>query len=251
LYVNRGITGAIVQRQPFGGWKSSSFGPGAKAGGPNYVLQLCQVADGTAPAVLDAPAPDAAVFLGQLKRHVVAEDHRRLAAAACAYQRTLRAYFATNHDPSDVLGELNVLRYLPCASILVRIAPEGSMGDALLACIAALTVGAKPQLSVEPCQLQAAPWLARLPLVQPVVEDDLACAERVRSGVPRVRAFGARELAVERAADAAGIHIAREPALLAGRVELLRDQSEQSLSVAYQRSGYCEGRRLLPWAAEP
>ena len=37
LYVNRGITGAIVQRQPFGGWKRSSVGAGTKAGGPNYL----------------------------------------------------------------------------------------------------------------------------------------------------------------------------------------------------------------------
>ena len=36
LYVNRGITGAIVRRQPFGGWKRSSVGTVAKAGGPNY-----------------------------------------------------------------------------------------------------------------------------------------------------------------------------------------------------------------------
>ena len=33
LYVNRSTTGAIVGRQPFGGWKGSSVGPGAKAGG--------------------------------------------------------------------------------------------------------------------------------------------------------------------------------------------------------------------------
>ncbi len=37
LYVNRGTTGAIVNRQPFGGWKKSSVGPNAKAGGLNYV----------------------------------------------------------------------------------------------------------------------------------------------------------------------------------------------------------------------
>lgn len=37
LYVNRGITGAIVNRQPFGGWKKSAVGPNAKAGGLNYV----------------------------------------------------------------------------------------------------------------------------------------------------------------------------------------------------------------------
>lgn len=37
LYVNRGTTGAVVRRQPFGGWKRSSVGPSAKAGGANYV----------------------------------------------------------------------------------------------------------------------------------------------------------------------------------------------------------------------
>ena len=37
LYINRGITGAIVQRQPFGGMKRSAFGGGIKAGGDNYV----------------------------------------------------------------------------------------------------------------------------------------------------------------------------------------------------------------------
>jgi RHH-type proline utilization regulon transcriptional repressor/proline dehydrogenase/delta 1-pyrroline-5-carboxylate dehydrogenase len=37
LYVNRGTTGAVVRRQPFGGWKRSSVGPTAKAGGAHYV----------------------------------------------------------------------------------------------------------------------------------------------------------------------------------------------------------------------
>jgi RHH-type proline utilization regulon transcriptional repressor/proline dehydrogenase/delta 1-pyrroline-5-carboxylate dehydrogenase len=37
LYINRTITGAIVKRQAFGGCKASSFGYGAKAGGPNYI----------------------------------------------------------------------------------------------------------------------------------------------------------------------------------------------------------------------
>ena len=37
LYLNRSITGAVVNRQPFGGWRRSSVGPTAKAGGLNYV----------------------------------------------------------------------------------------------------------------------------------------------------------------------------------------------------------------------
>ncbi len=38
LYLNRSITGAIVGRQPFGGFKMS--GVGSKAGGPDYLLQF-------------------------------------------------------------------------------------------------------------------------------------------------------------------------------------------------------------------
>ena len=40
LYINRGVTGAIVNRQPFGGWRRSSVGPTAKAGGHHYVNSL-------------------------------------------------------------------------------------------------------------------------------------------------------------------------------------------------------------------
>lgn len=48
LYVNRGITGAIVQRQPFGGWKRSVVGPTVKAGGPRYVSTLRRWVDSAA-----------------------------------------------------------------------------------------------------------------------------------------------------------------------------------------------------------
>jgi RHH-type proline utilization regulon transcriptional repressor/proline dehydrogenase/delta 1-pyrroline-5-carboxylate dehydrogenase len=40
LYVNRSITGAVVERQPFGGLKLS--GIGSKAGGPDYLLQFLE-----------------------------------------------------------------------------------------------------------------------------------------------------------------------------------------------------------------
>ena len=40
LYLNRGITGALVGRQPFGGFKMS--GVGSKAGGPDYLTQFMQ-----------------------------------------------------------------------------------------------------------------------------------------------------------------------------------------------------------------
>ena len=40
LYVNRGTTGAMVGRQPFGGNRRS--GIGFKAGGPDYLLQFVE-----------------------------------------------------------------------------------------------------------------------------------------------------------------------------------------------------------------
>ncbi len=40
LYINRGTTGALVYRQPFGGFKFS--GLGHKAGGPDYLLQFVE-----------------------------------------------------------------------------------------------------------------------------------------------------------------------------------------------------------------
>jgi RHH-type proline utilization regulon transcriptional repressor/proline dehydrogenase/delta 1-pyrroline-5-carboxylate dehydrogenase len=40
LYINRTITGAIVARQPFGGFRLS--GVGSKAGGPDYLLQFLE-----------------------------------------------------------------------------------------------------------------------------------------------------------------------------------------------------------------
>ncbi len=42
LYINRKITGALVGRQPFGGFGMS--GIGSKAGGPDYLVQFCNLA---------------------------------------------------------------------------------------------------------------------------------------------------------------------------------------------------------------
>ena len=90
-YVNRHITGAVVQRQPFGGWKRSSVGAGQKAGGPDAVTALATIAD---------PSPSAAVA------------GRSLADA-------WRSWFTVEHDPSGIAGERNVLRYRPLGSVWV------------------------------------------------------------------------------------------------------------------------------------
>ena len=56
VYVNRGITGAVVGRQPFGGFGMS--GVGSKAGGPDYLLQFLEPRAVTENTLRQGFAPD-------------------------------------------------------------------------------------------------------------------------------------------------------------------------------------------------
>lgn len=94
LYVNRAITGAIVQRQPFGGWKKSSIGPGAKAGGPNYTRLFVTATD-------DAPLD--------------------LARAEQSYRESWTTHFGVARDPSGLRMERNLFRYRPCRGVVLRL----------------------------------------------------------------------------------------------------------------------------------
>ncbi len=58
LYLNRGITGALVARQPFGGFRMS--GIGSKAGGPDYLLQFMEPRCVTENTLRRGVAPDLA-----------------------------------------------------------------------------------------------------------------------------------------------------------------------------------------------
>ena len=69
-YVNRHMTGAIVRRQPFGGWKRSSVGRGAKAGGPDDILRFVR------PTVAGPPVDATASYL-QLVAGAVRRRARR------------------------------------------------------------------------------------------------------------------------------------------------------------------------------
>ncbi len=95
-YVNRVTTGAVVRRQPFGGWKQSRAGGGAKAGGPGYVLQFARLRD---------------------HEH---ERGQRLARAERSYRAAWGAEFSRAHDPSALRAESNILRYVPLGTVAVR-----------------------------------------------------------------------------------------------------------------------------------
>ena len=141
LYVNRGITGAIVQRQPFGGWKRSAVGAGAKAGGPNYLFGLGSWQS-------KAPGESDSLHLRGLHRRVTEiietaqpvlnfEEFEQLRQACLSDQVAWKAEYSRTVDHSGLGVERNLLRYraLPVA---VRIAEDSSLVDGLRMLCAAL-----------------------------------------------------------------------------------------------------------------
>ncbi len=130
-YINRAITGAIVQRQPFGGWKRSGFGPGAKAGGPNYVAQFARFEE--------------------------------TSAAADTYEHWWREHFSRPHDPSALGCESNVFRYVPCRGVVLRL-EDGDTRSLSLARKAAQTCGVRLQVSLGGQESEEA-LAARLPIL--------------------------------------------------------------------------------------
>ncbi len=119
LYINRPITGAIVQRQPFGGWKRSSIGPGSKAGGPNYV---------------------------NLFRHLEDSATKTLDAARTDFRDAWETHFGIEHDPSGLKCEGNVFRYRPCRGVILRL-PEVDERAEAIAKLAAEICGTRLEIS--------------------------------------------------------------------------------------------------------
>jgi RHH-type proline utilization regulon transcriptional repressor/proline dehydrogenase/delta 1-pyrroline-5-carboxylate dehydrogenase len=245
LYINRPITGAIVRRQPFGGYKGSSFGPGAKAGGPNYVAQLSDVVQRSAPLVVCPPLPDAAALIASARASLTEAQRERLGIGACNYAHALRTHFAVDHDPSGVLGERNVLCYRACTPMLLRAAAGADAGDVLLSAAAALTCGVEFVLSVDPSASPALPGLDRLLGVIAVVEGADAAAARIAGTIARVRVLGSVEPELRAAAEAALVHVVAGSVLLSGRFELLHYHREQSRSHRFHRYGNLASERLL------
>ena len=238
LYVNRPITGAIVGRQPFGGWKASSVGPGAKAGGPNYVLQLGRWRQATLPGGgVALPEPLAALLERCLAELRDADQRALLEASAASYARAWRHHFGREHDPSKILGERNGFRYRPCRRVLVR--ETGGSGVTLSqVALAACATGVPLTVSLAPDSPSAA-WLAEGDGARLVVEAEAGFVERLAhpEDTERVRVWEPISTAARAAANAVGLTVIDAPVLANGRLELRWYLREQTVSRVLHRYG--------------
>lgn len=262
LYVNRGTTGAIVLRQPFGGLARSAFGPGIKAGGPNYVAQLLEFRD--APVASDDSSADPRRLeaiedpaLRQLVRDLLDlpdsdgisdSEVRRFWRAVESYRREQEGEFGREHDAFRLVGQDNLRRYRPVVHLRIRVHPDDTFFEIFARVAAGRTAGCRVTVSFPVDLDETHPalgllerltrdWGAALEFVE---ESDARLAEVIEQGqTDRVR-FARPERVPEslrRAVIPTGIHLADSPVLADGRLELLACVYEQSLSHDYHRYG--------------
>lgn len=232
-YINRGITGAIVRRQPFGGCKQSCFGPGAKAGGPHYVLQCGQSFSTEIPG--DKSPLEKAVK--QLLRNATIdawslEEQSLVRASAGNYQFHWKYFFSKFHDPSKVLGEDNLQRYLPRKRIEIRVSAEDSRADVIRAVAASLTVQTPVALSLSAPQ-EYVSW--QIPYV---VETEEEFVKRISAiDEVKVRLLKTPSYYLIQELSSRGLWVRPASVVSHGRVELLHYLQEQTISHAYHRYG--------------
>lgn len=235
-YVNRPITGAIVQRQPFGGWKKSSVGPGSKAGGPNYLTMLGTWKEKKAPRQRAVEPEALGKLCGQLS-NIVPDAASRLKAAAGSIAKWWNEEFGKQHDPSHCIGESNIFCYLP-AEVAVRIEKEMSDADLAIILMAARQTGARVSLSLAGERA----WL--MPSLLP--ENVSAVQETRDQFTAHFGEWAARDTLVRdpaadtetrRRAQAAALRLIERPVLANARIELLNYLREQAISETTHRYG--------------
>ncbi|MFN8489494.1 MAG: bifunctional proline dehydrogenase/L-glutamate gamma-semialdehyde dehydrogenase [Caldilineaceae bacterium] len=238
VYINRHTTGAIVQRQPFGGWKGSVFGPGAKAGGPNYVFQMAHWQQATLPKLQAQASPEVMALLGVCLTFIPNVHNQELLRASVGnYAWAWQTHFSQEHDPSQLLGERNIFRYRPCRGSLVRIenADATAVCQVLLAariCHAALTISL-------PLDATEWNWLKTEENMQVIYETEVELIKRLASTSPydRLRVLEPISTALRQAANRAHLAVIDAPVLANGRLELRHYLREQAIAELTHRYG--------------
>ena len=253
LYINRGTTGAIVLRQPFGGMGKSALGAGIKAGGPHYVTQFLEAADAAAPSTGPLTRPHRLLRLAQRwqlgldgeKFGAEAGDIRKTILAIRSYLYHVEREFGRELDHVNLRGQDNLLRHLPVGTVAVRLHPADTLFDALARIAAVKATGNRLRVSV-PTALDtpAARFLygpegLRLTGRDPVFQESdvdliagLPTLDRIRYAAP-----GRVPPDVFAASAATGFYIARAPVVMEGRIELLQYYRQQSVCTNYHRYG--------------
>jgi RHH-type proline utilization regulon transcriptional repressor/proline dehydrogenase/delta 1-pyrroline-5-carboxylate dehydrogenase len=238
LYVNRTITGAIVRRQPFGGWKKSAVGAGTKAGGPNYLIGLSDWVPAPATS-LSRPVP-AAQRIVEGAAALGLDDGGLVARGAGSDAAAWAAEFGVARDVSGLSAEKNILRYLPVpVTIRIEAFAPPEIAALLRVLAAGVTAGAPVTVSAAAPLPSGVAKLVTAAGAAYVVADPAAWAATLNSHAAphRVRLIGDREAFTEASGGRPDIALYAQPVVEAGRIELLTFLREQAVAITAHRFG--------------
>lgn len=239
VYVNRGTTGAIVQRQPFGGWKKSVVGPGTKAGGPNYLFGLTDFADAPIAAAPPTDAVGAEAMAAATALALSDEETAWLAGALSSDAAEWTGHFSGAVDVTGLTCEQNVLRY---QSVPVAVRVEGGSLAELVRVVAAGRRAGAPLSISSPAPLPTAVtrWLDSAHIANDVSAAGpwAAQCQSLAASNGRIRLIGGSAAATAEATGGSpSVAVYAGSVVSAGRVELLPFVREQAVSVTAHRFG--------------
>ncbi|BCW82910.1 1-pyrroline-5-carboxylate dehydrogenase [Arthrobacter sp. NicSoilE8] len=240
LYVNRGITGAIVQRQPFGGWKKSAVGAGTKAGGPNYLIGLGNWVPAEAHAkrgtVLQGAAAE--ILAAAKSVDVTGEELRVLEQSLFSDADAWASEFGTRKDVSALTAERNVFRYRPIP-VTIRLSEGERIADLLRVVAAGAVAGSALKVSSAVVLPDAVVSVFANLNVSVRVEDDAAWLARAATfDGGRIRLIGGDFTALSAATGGRpDIAVYHGAVTQAGRIEMLPFLREQAVSITAHRFG--------------
>lgn len=236
LYINRGITGAIVNRQPFGGMKRSAFGGGLKAGGVNYVSSFVRFIEKANSAERDEPLS----YFSELQEVFSdTNDLRKLKQGIISFAKNYDNIFCKEVDVNHLYGEENTTRYLPLKSCCLRLNQNDK--PIQIALVALGAYGCKTPLTISVDQNY--PELERVQKIAKACNSLIRIEEestfiREMGNYERIRSCSENlSEAIYQKAGEKGIYIANTEPLSEGRIELLHYLKEQSISFEYHRYG--------------
>lgn len=238
LYINRPMTGAIVKRQPFGGYKKSSFGNAFKAGGPNYLLNFVypkQVALPKEKAPVNESVNQLTYFLESL--NLSAEELGEWYATISNYSYWWNK-LRTRKDPTKMVGQDNFFYYVPRKNITLRFTSLDPPLDALKVCAAALTCGVSLEVSWNRKEKKELDLSNLVPMLKVIDEEEALFLQRVPTQtIQTIRLLHRAPTSFKQIVASSGGHILDAPPLMNGRWELLHYLREVSLSINYHRYG--------------
>ncbi|WP_295850853.1 proline dehydrogenase family protein [uncultured Microbacterium sp.] len=199
LRVNRPSTGAVIQREPLGGWGEASVGDGAMSGGPNRLVSLGSwrpSTGGAASSTLHLRGLDsritALIEAAQPTLSYEAFDwlRRGALADAVAWDRE----FGRVRDVSRLGVERNLRRYRP-VDVAVRATADAAWHAVLRVLVAAVRSGSTFSLSTPVGLPAAVRHLLGESGVAVSVESDAEWLQRLAGGIPDAAAADADTLA--------------------------------------------------------